>query len=269
MMVTLHNACRAGACVAALLLTASVAPFACADVYTWTDAAGRVNVSNLPPPREAQHVQVVKPDATAKARIEAAQAASREAARKAEVAAREAAHDAQVQALQARVAELERSAALARSAPPPTLAAVAPAPRVVVSVPAPLDNDVAPLPAWNCAWVGCGWPVVVAAIPSVGVHRFRPGRHGHRARPPHTPMTGGGGDVPVNPAGNVPINPAGTVPVNPAGNVPVDATGRVPVDAAGNAPIGAAGRIPLPGGSPGGFGADRAPGFNGRRAPRQ
>jgi hypothetical protein len=169
--VKLQRIAAAYALVAGVLLAAP----AHADVYTWTDATGRVNVSNLPPPRNAREVQVVKPDPEAKARIEAAQRASREAAARKAQAERDAAQQAEVQALKARVADLERGVLQARAAPQVVLAAPPPAP-VIVNMTPPLADDIAPLPLWNCAWIGCGWPAVVSALPAFPVLREPPRR---------------------------------------------------------------------------------------------
>lgn len=210
--VKLQRSAAACTLAAGVLLAAP----AHADVYTWTDATGRVNVSNLPPPKGAREVQVVKPDPDATARIEAAQRAS---ARKAQ-AERDAAQQAEVQALKARVADLERGVLQARAAPQVVLAPPAPAP-VIVNVTPPLADDVAPLPLWNCAWIGCGWPAVVSALPAFPVLREPPRRHGRHAKPPSfEPAPTTAGHVPVNPTGRVPFNPQGPVPFNPQGRLP-------------------------------------------------
>src|SRR4051794_39574481 len=85
-------------------------PYAGADIYTWTDSSGRVNVSNLAPPAGARVVNVVHENPE---KIAAQQEFAREAARQAEV-----------QVLAERVRQLEREADASRRsmpmmAPPP------------------------------------------------------------------------------------------------------------------------------------------------------
>ena len=81
---------------------------AAADVYTWVDVHGNVNVSNLAPPAGARVTSVAHESADVIARAEAA---------------RKAAQDAEVKALADRVAELERAAEQPMRGPPPVLVA--------------------------------------------------------------------------------------------------------------------------------------------------
>ena len=179
--------------VAAALGAALTAASAAADVYTWVDAAGNVNVSNLAPPAGARVTAVAKETAGASARAEAA---------------RKAAHDAEVRALADRVAELESAAQAARMAPaygppPPMAAPLAyaspPAPQFVVTT-MPAAEDVAPSPGYACAWVGCALPYasgfyapVVVVAPGFN-RRDRFGRHPHPHPAPH--VVGGPGHPP-------------------------------------------------------------------------
>jgi hypothetical protein len=75
-----------------------------ADIYTWADASGSVNVSNLAPPQGARVLSVTHTSAADAAR---------------ESAARDAARRAETQALEERVRQLEADAELAKRQPPP------------------------------------------------------------------------------------------------------------------------------------------------------
>ena len=72
-----------------------------ADIYTWVDASGVVNVSNLAPPENVRLTDVIHASAP--------KTTSREDA------ARDTARDAEVQALAERVRQLEDEVELARS----------------------------------------------------------------------------------------------------------------------------------------------------------
>jgi hypothetical protein len=75
-----------------------------ADIYTWADASGSVNVSNLAPPKGARVINVTHTSAADMAR---------------ENAARDAARRAETQALEERVRQLEADAELTKRQPPP------------------------------------------------------------------------------------------------------------------------------------------------------
>lgn len=79
-------------------------PLAHADIYTWADASGSVNVSNLAPPQGARVISVTHSNAADAAR---------------ENAARDAARRAETLALEERVRQLEADAELAKRPPPP------------------------------------------------------------------------------------------------------------------------------------------------------
>ena len=159
---------------------------ALADVYTWVDAAGNVNVSNLAPPAGAHVTAVAHESAAAIARAEAA---------------RKAAQDAEVRALSDRVADLERATEqvqrgalppLYAQAPPPPLYGQAPPPQYVVTMMPDTPDDVAPPQAQGCAWAGCGLPVFAAPLIVVspgfnhrGRMQRRPYALAHAPRPPH------------------------------------------------------------------------------------
>lgn len=169
------------------------APLAHADVYTWTDASGRLNVSNVAPPAGVRVRSVVHEDpprTTPSA-----------------VAARDAARVAEVQALTERVADLEHEIDRARAERPQpyrVIATAPPAPPVQIAVtvmppPAPpAQYPAAPSPYADCDPLVFGCPpfvypvgVVVLRNPGFGrFHRFGHLRAGHRmpARMPR-PMT--------------------------------------------------------------------------------
>ena len=79
-------------------------PFAHADIYTWADASGSVNVSNLAPPKGVRVISVTHTSTADAAR---------------ETAARDAARRAETLALEERVRQLEEEAELAKRQPPP------------------------------------------------------------------------------------------------------------------------------------------------------
>jgi hypothetical protein len=126
-----------------------------ADIYTWTDASGRVNVSNLAPPEGARVSHVVHETPPP---VAAVNDSTREAARQAEL-----------RALSERVRQLEAEANAAQTAVPPDLmyprvAASGPPPSVQYNVTvlpsAPQYNAEAPpqnYPSCDPAWAGC-WP---------------------------------------------------------------------------------------------------------------
>ena len=174
--------------LAAVLAAAPGMHVARADVYTWTDASGRLNVSNIAPPDGVRVTRVVHED-PAKARASAA--------------ARAAARDADVRALTERVAELADEVERARSRPPPAPYRVAvappPAPVVVNVLPPAPPVQYEPPPATyaaNCdpTVFGCpvfGYPANIVVLNTQRFHRFHrfdPVRGGHRfpvTRPLH------------------------------------------------------------------------------------
>jgi hypothetical protein len=115
----------ARAALAAILVLA--APLALADVYTWKDPAGRLNVSNVRPPEGVRIDSVVHEDPP---KVSPGAAAAR-------------ARDAEMQALNERVAQLadEVERAKEQAALPPVVYRPAPSPPVQVNV------NVAPAPA--------------------------------------------------------------------------------------------------------------------------
>lgn len=96
----------------AILATTIAIPVAEADIYTWTDANGSVNVSNLAPP-DGVHLTSVVRESDPKRPTAGDQA--RDATRE---AAREALRDAEVQALATRVRQLQDEVDQATRQPP-------------------------------------------------------------------------------------------------------------------------------------------------------
>ena len=103
----------------ALLAGVCALPLAHADIYTWTDDKGRVNISNIEPP-DGAHVMSVMRESKA---MKEANEAAREVARERE---REALREAEVRALAERVRQLQAEVEAAKR-PPPTVVATAPA----------------------------------------------------------------------------------------------------------------------------------------------
>ena len=96
------------AVLAGTLVGAGALPLAHADIYTWTDESGRVNVSNLAPPEGARVMSVMRENT--------ATVAAREAARE---TALEAMREAEVRALAERVRQLQSEVEIARRPAPP------------------------------------------------------------------------------------------------------------------------------------------------------
>ena len=132
---------------APLLLAGALAvPLAHADVYTWTDPSGRLNVSNIAPP-EGVHVSSVVHEDPPRARPKSPPA-----------------RDVEVQALTERVAELEDQVVRAKQQPalPPVVYRPAPpAPPVQVNVtvmPSQPANAYPPTYAGYSAYPYPGYP---------------------------------------------------------------------------------------------------------------
>jgi hypothetical protein len=148
------------------------ATFAHAAIYTWVDASGTVNISNLPPPEGARVISVVQESPP---RIAPPADAASEAARQLEV-----------QALSERVRQLEYEAEFARRQAPP-----APVYQAVPAVQySQYPPDYGPAASSGCdpSWAGCGgwwgsygYPIVVVQSPN-----FRRGRPVHGG--PHSPV---------------------------------------------------------------------------------
>jgi hypothetical protein len=130
----------------AIIAAALCAQSAQADIYTWVDASGTINVSNIAPPDGVSVKHVVH------TRVPAGDPA---------------AHDAQVQALMQRVGQLEDAVESAERQPPPPMAypyppvPQAPLVQYIVNVAPPVSYEVSapsPSPAAGCdpSWTDCG-----------------------------------------------------------------------------------------------------------------
>jgi len=158
-----------------------------ADIYTWVDGSGRVNISNLEPPSGAK---VTKVTHTSPAPVTSEQEAARLAAIRA----------AEVQALERRVRELELEAEVVRRVaamtPPPAPAPVivqAPPPAMPAydwAPPAPVYSSYNAPANYGCdpSWFSCSswWP---GFYPSSVVVVNQPRRHFHSV---HRRDDGGG-----------------------------------------------------------------------------
>jgi hypothetical protein len=147
--------------IAALLAGACAVTAAHADIYTWTDDRGVVNISNLEPPPGVRVTSVLRESKAMKAANEAA----REAARERE---KEALREAEVRALAERVRQLQAEVEVAKR---PAPVAVAQAPQYVPYAgaypgewaPAPVQYNVinaSPVMDAAAGGGGCytGWP---------------------------------------------------------------------------------------------------------------
>ncbi len=163
----------------ALLAGACALPFAHADIYTWTDESGSVNVSNLAPPDGARVTSVLRENKAA--------VAAREAARE---TALEALREAEVRALAERVRQLQTEVEIARRPAPPQIE-YRPIPTPVyvpypIEVAAPPQYGVsAPMVNGGCSfgWPDCGLGWYPGIYPATVVLPRLP--HFRRDRPDH------------------------------------------------------------------------------------
>ncbi len=197
------------AALPAILAGALELPLAHADIYTWIDASGMINVSNIAPPEGARVTNILHarpPEVVAR-----------------ENAAREAMRQAETQVLSERVRQLEDEVALARRQAPPRTdyRSVPPPPIQYVVEPGALPMqyavDVAPPVYAGCdsAWLGCGlwwapgiYPASVFVVSAPSFRRFPPVRSGHNVaiRAPTHPF---GPPQRHNSAAQQPIRPFG------------------------------------------------------------
>jgi Domain of unknown function (DUF4124) len=158
-----------------------------ADIYTWADASGSVNVSNLAPPEGARVISVAHTSAADAARANAA---------------REAAARAETLALEERVRQLEDEASARRQAPPQVIYRDIPTPPPlqyrIDPAPPPVQYTVySSPPAYTAGcdpgWMDCGlgWfpnfystGVVFVRAPSFRRFPSVPVRHQFGARQP-------------------------------------------------------------------------------------
>lgn len=152
-----------------------------ADIYTWVDSSGKVNLSNQPPPEGARVTNVYREDPAVHASAEAARAAAQRA---------------ELKALNDRVTQLERDLDAANERPPPapvvyTLPAPAPAPypsvvaQTIVVPSSPAYGD-CPNPWANCLSPGNFgfYPGSIVLVSPPASHRFGTTHRGRRTRMP-------------------------------------------------------------------------------------
>ncbi len=148
---------------------------AAADIYTWVDASGTINVSNLAPPDGVRVTSVIHATAPA------------------EQAARDAARETQLRTLAERVVQLEDEIQVAQHAvPPPLLYPPVPPPLVqYITEVAPVQYVVNSPPApssagcdgtWDCgfSWVPVFYPASIGVLRPPNFarpHPLRPGPH--------------------------------------------------------------------------------------------
>jgi hypothetical protein len=192
----------------AMLAGACALPLAHADIYTWTDESGRVNMSNLTPPEGVKVTRVVQ-ESVPKVKV----------APPREEPGPDALRDAEVRLLAERVRQLQDEVEAAkRQALREAEYRAIPAPPVIQYIQAPqyvqppsVQYAAAPTPAGgNCGfgfdYADCGfgwWPgfypasyVVVSAAP---FRRSHPGRGDNPAGPRPVPIHGGGHVAPWMP----------------------------------------------------------------------
>jgi uncharacterized protein DUF4124 len=147
-----------------------------ADIYTWIDASGGMNVTNLEPPRGARVTKVVR---APPARPQEAES--------------ERPREAEVTALTERVRQLEDEIEAARrSAPPPAppvvypIVVVSPPPMVIAEANVSYPPPAAPAYGCEISWAGCAlwWNPGFATQTFVGRphggRSFRPFNHGNK-----------------------------------------------------------------------------------------
>jgi len=154
---------------------AAGAPCARGDIYTWVDAAGTTNVSNIAPPEGARVTGVVKTSAVKPADPDVER-------------------DAAVRALAERVRQLQDEVESARRAPPPPLAysygpPMPPVQYAAATTPPPVqyyESGSTPSQNMGCdpAYQYCGLGWGYGGIPAVIVWTAPYARHFHGVRGP-------------------------------------------------------------------------------------
>jgi hypothetical protein len=175
------------ATLAAVLVFALAPRFAHADVYTWTDEKGVLNVSNLTPPDGVQVEKTVH---------EVARASVPAPPPYPPPPMIDPAAQAEVQFLAQKVRQLEFEVELARRAPPPMDYAAYPPPppmQYMVDTGPPQANYGCD-PSWlGCSGWGLGYPAGIVVLNSPGFRRPMPGRGFHHRSPMQLPVRGRGG----------------------------------------------------------------------------
>ena len=156
-----------------------------ADIYTWVDASGSINVSNLAPPDGVRVTSIMRASAPAATGDETARDAARQA-----------------KALEDRVRQLENEVELARREVPPPVEyrpiLVPPIVQYIVEPPPVFVqyavNEPPPANSWCDASLNCGlgwapgfYPVSVVVLRAPTFPHFRPAPGGHNVGG-HAPM---------------------------------------------------------------------------------
>jgi len=160
-----------------------------ADIYTWVDASGSINVSNLAPPDGVRVTKILHASAPSGAT--------------GDEPARETTRQAEMRALAERVRQLEDEVELARRQVPPPVdyrpVALPPVVQYIVNSPPPLTQyavvEAPPTNTWcDPTWLGCGlawgpafYPSSVFVLRAPNFRRFQPAPGGHHAAV-HPPM---------------------------------------------------------------------------------
>jgi hypothetical protein len=177
-----------------------------ADIYTWTDESGRVNVSNLAPPEGVEVTRVVH-ESTPKV------------APPREMPVPDALREAEVRVLAERVRQLQDEVEVAkrqaireaeyRMLPSPPVIQYIQAPQYV-QAPPPVKYAAAPTPVGGCGFgfdasdCGLGWwpgfyPASYVVVNAAPYRRGRPEHGDNAARPQPPPSHGGGRTAPWMP----------------------------------------------------------------------
>jgi hypothetical protein len=162
------------AALAAVLAFAFGPPLACADVYTWTDAKGVVNVSNLAPPDGARVEKVVHD--VARAVVPPSVPTP--------VSSIDPLAQAEVQVLATRVRQLEYEIDLAKRQAPAVEYVPVPMPATMQygMEPPPVQSNYGCDPSWfGCgAWAFGGYPAGVVVLAAPNFRRPFPHRRNHQ-----------------------------------------------------------------------------------------
>jgi hypothetical protein len=165
-----------------------------ADIYTWVDTSGTINISNLPPPDGAHVTSVIHSNASAAA---AGDPPGRDAAR-----------DAQVRTLAERVVQLENQVESAQRdvappvfyppVPPPMVQYItevqAPSVQYAVNAPSPASygcdgTSMDCGPGWGPGWVPVFYPASIVVLRPPFFSRPRPPFQGGRHMAVQQPMS--------------------------------------------------------------------------------
>ena len=180
------------------LLGLYVSSSAHADIYTWVDSSGNMNLSNRPPPEGARVTNVFREDPAVRASAEAARAAAQRD---------------ELQALTERVTQLERDLDTATTATRPAPAPIVYMPPAPVPYPSVMVEPIVVPAAPNygdCSnpWASCFSPGYFGFYPGGIIVLDTSGSHRpHRAHPMHRVATPVGHTHFPKPVGALPDPP--------------------------------------------------------------